>query len=43
MFQDIPYLNSYFNRENNSNKMKMRKQIKKIKETVSKVIKKGIR
>lgn len=43
MFQDIPYLNSYFNRENNLNKMKMRKQIKRIKETVSKVIRKGIR
>lgn len=43
MFQDTPYLNSYFDRENNSNKMKMWKQLKRIKETVSKVIKKGIR
>ncbi len=43
MFQSIPYLNSYFDRKNNSNKMKMRKQIKGIKKTVSKVIKKGIR
>jgi hypothetical protein len=43
MFQDIPYLNSYFDRENNSNKMKIWKQIKRIKETVSKVIKKVIR
>jgi hypothetical protein len=43
MFQIIPYLNSYFDRENNSIKMKIWKQIKGIKETVSKVIKKGIR
>lgn len=43
MFQVIPYLNSYFDRENNSIKMKICKQIKGIKETVSKVIKKGIR